>query len=67
MGNARATYQLAVSIPTGYRLTVGSKTTVEGRQDNDSDFDENGVTIKFYIPAGGMDDTYDVGVIRDRN
>ncbi len=67
MGNARATYQLAVSIPTGYRLTVGSKTTVEGRQGNDSDFAATGETIKFYIPAGGMDDTYDVGVIRDRN
>lgn len=67
MGNARATYQLEVDVPAGYRITTPSKTTVEERKGNDSDFALTGETIKFYIPAGGMDDTYDVGLIRERN
>ena len=74
MGGARATYQLQVSIPEGYRITPEfAHTTVEGKQGNDSDFEpmagnrRQGQTIRFYIPAGGMDDTYDVGVIRERN
>ena len=67
MGNARATYQLEVDVPAGYRITTPSKTTVESRSNTDSDFALTGETIKFYIPAGGMDDTYDVGLIRERN
>ena len=71
MGNARATYQLQVFAPDGYRITKPSKTTVESRSNTDSDFALTGETIKFYIPAGGredgMDDTYDVGLIRERN
>lgn len=71
MGSARATYQLTVSVPAGYRITTPSKTTVEERSNSDSDFALTGETIKFYIPAGGrengMDDTYDVGLIRMRD
>ena len=67
MGSARATYQLSVQVPDGYRITTPSKTEVEDRKGNDSDFALTGETIKFYIPAGGMDDTYDVGVIRERD
>ena len=71
MGNARATYQLQVFAPDGYRITKPSKTTVESRSNTDSDFARTGETIKFYIPAGGrengMDDTYDVGLIRERD
>ena len=58
-------------VPAGYRITTPSKTTVEERSNSDSDFALTGETIKFYIPAGGrengMDDTYDVGLIRERD
>ena len=67
MGSARATYQLSVTVPDGYRITKPSKTKVEERSNTDSDFALTGETIKFYIPAGGTDDTYDVGLIRERN
>src|SRR5699024_10896627 len=62
MGSARATYRLSVSVPEGYRITPKSaKTTVEQKQDTDSDFDPaTGETIRFYIPAGQNDYTYDV-------
>ena len=70
MGSARATYQLVVTLPAGYRLTEYTYTTVEGKQDTDSDFfaGATGIaTTKFYIPAGADDLTHDVGVIRERN
>ena len=68
-GSARATYRLSVSVPEGYRITPKSaKTTVEKKQDTDSDFDPaTGSTIRFYIPAGQNDHTYDVGVVRMRD
>ena len=74
MGSARATYQLSVTVPDGYRITTPRKLPVDpvkSRSNSDSDFALTGETIKFYIPAGGrengMDDTYDVGVIRERD
>ena len=67
MGSARATYQLSVTVPDGYRITTPSKTTVENRSNTDSDFALTGETTKFYIPAGTDDLTHDVGVIRERN
>ena len=67
MGSARATYQLSVTVPDGYRITTPSKTTVENRSNTDSDFALTGETTKFYIPAGADDLTHDVGVIRERN
>lgn len=67
MGSARATYQLSVTVPDGYRITTPSKTTVEARSNSDSDFALTGETTKFYIPAGTDDLTHDVGLIRERN
>ena len=67
MGSARATYQLSVTVPDGYRITTPSKTTVEARSNSDSDFALTGETTKFYIPAGTDDLTHDVGLIRERD
>ncbi len=67
MGSARATYQLSVTVPDGYRITTPSKTTVENRSNTDSDFALTGETTMFFIPAGADDLTHDVGVIRERN
>ena len=79
LGLARYSYRLNVTVPDGYLVTSrykdnGGKVPVVGENNraSDNNFDANGASEEFYIPAltNGQptdDDTYDLGLIRMRD